>query len=86
MKGYKSIIFYTVIGGIGLVTALEGLDVKGILLPLACHVDPAAVIADGNACVDTVIKLAGLWTAGIAAAGGVLRAVTTTAIFKGLKD
>lgn len=81
MKGWKTFITFTIVGILGLVTAFEAVDIKSILLPLVCHVDPAVAFVS-DACTDKIIKLAGAWTAGLGAAGVFLRAVTTSSIFK----
>lgn len=85
MSGWKTIISFTIIGLLGLLTALETIDVKAILLPLVCHTDPALVMTEpADDCAGKVIKLAGYWTTAIAAVGMVLRAITSSAIFKGV--
>ncbi len=85
MKGFRSIAFFTFVGLLGLITALETVDVKAIMLPLVCHVDASTVPVDGaDDCTTKVIKYAGLWTAGIGAVGLFLRSITTSSIFKSL--
>lgn len=84
MKGWKTFVIFTIIGIMGLVTALEAVDVKSILLPLVCHVDPANFYADN--CTEGVIKFAGIWTSIISVIALWLRAVTTSSIFKSLKE
>jgi len=84
IKGWKTFAVFTVVGVLGLVTALEAVDIKSILVPLVCHVDAGAVIADD--CTAKIIKLAGVWTSALGTVGVFLRAVTTSAIFKSLKD
>lgn len=85
MKGWKTFIIFTIIGLVGLVTALEAIDVKSILLPLVCHVDPASdFVADD--CTTKIVKIAGVWTSVIAGVGIWLRVITTSGIFKSLKD
>lgn len=84
MTGWKTFVVFTIIGVLGLVTALEAVDIKSIFVPLVCHVDPAAAVADD--CTAKIIKLAGVWTSALGAVGVFLRAVTTSAIFKSLKD
>ena len=83
MKGWKSFIFFTLIGLLGLFTALEGIDITAFLLPLVCHVDPAVTLV-GITCAEGIVKIAGLWTTGLAAAGIFLRAITSSPIFKAL--
>jgi len=40
MSGFKTFIFFTLLGLSSLVVALEGFDLEAILLPMVCHVDP----------------------------------------------
>lgn len=85
MKGWKTVIFFTVTGVLGLTTALEGIDLKEILLPLVCHAPAnAQIVADE--CTGKIIQYAGYFTAGVSAVGVWLRTITATSIFKSLKD
>ena len=83
LKGWKTFLFFTITGILGLIAALEAIDVKSILFPLICHVPAEAQIV-ADECTEKVIKLAGAWSAGISAAGIFLRAITTSAIFKAI--
>jgi hypothetical protein len=85
MKGYKTIIYFTIIGALGLVTALEAVDLKAILLPLVCHVSPEAQIV-ADECTGKIIQYAGLFMTGFATVGGWLRIITSTAVFNSLKN
>lgn len=80
LQGYKTVVFFTITGLLGLVVALEAIDFQAILLPLVCHVDPSALEV-GNTCVDKIVSLSGKIVAGISAVGIFLRAVTTSPIF-----
>jgi len=85
MNGWKTIAFFTITGLLGLVTALEAIDLKAILLPLVCHVPAnAQIIADE--CTGKIVQYAGYFTVGVSAVGVWLRTITTTSIFKSLKD
>jgi len=85
MNGWKTIVFFTLTGLLGLVTALEAIDLKAVLLPLVCHVPAnAQIIADE--CTGKLIQYVGYFTAGVGAVGVWLRTITTTSIFKSLKD
>lgn len=85
MNGWKTFIFFTIVGILGLVTALEAVDIKSILLPLVCHVDASTVAVPGaEDCTYKIIKIAGVWTSVLSGVGIFLRAVTVSPIFKGL--
>lgn len=89
MKGFRSFVVWLIIGLLGLVTALESIDVKSILLPLVCQVDPSTAevpSAEASDCVSKVIKYVGYWTMGLASAGIALRAITSSAIFSSFRD
>lgn len=84
MKGWRTIVFFTGIGILGIVTTLGSIDIKEFLLPLFCHI-PADADPVGS-CADNIIKLAGIWTSFLGAAGVLLRAITSSAVFKSLND
>lgn len=89
MKGFRTVAIFAIIGLLGLVTALEAIDVKAFLLPLVCQADPAIALAVGsvpNECVSNVIKYVGYWTSGLSALGIGLRMITTSSIFKSFKE
>lgn len=85
MAGYKTIIFFTATGALGLVTALEAIPVKDIALQLVCHAPAnAQIVADE--CTGKIIKYVGYFTAAVSMVGVWLRTITTTSIFKSLKE
>ncbi len=85
MKGWKTFLSFGAIGALGLVTALQGIDVKSFLLPLVCQVpENAQIVADE--CTGKIISLVGYWTSGLSALAIFLRAVTTSPIFKNLVE
>lgn len=86
IKGWKTFVVFTIVGVLGLVTALEAVDIKSILVPLVCHVDAATANTITNDCTTNIVKIAGVWTSVLGAVGVFLRAVTTSGIFKSLKD
>lgn len=92
LSGWKTFVFFFITGLLGLVTAFEGIDWQGILLPLACQVDPdTIVVVDGatgedyGSCVEGVIKITGYVVTALSAVGVWLRTITKTSIFQSLK-
>lgn len=84
MQGWKTLLFFTATGLLGLVTALEAVDIKAIALPLICHVpENAQIVADE--CTGKIVSTAGVITAAISGIGVFLRTITTSSIFKSLK-
>lgn len=81
MKGWKTFVFFIITGLLGLVTALESIDVKEFLFPLLCQMPAnAQIVADE--CTGKIVQAAGMYTAGLSAAGILLRAITISPIFK----
>jgi len=80
IKGFRTFIVFTLIGVIGMLTALESIDVAKILLPLVCHFDPATY-DPAQPCSVKVLKWAGYWTAGISGLAMFLRTITSSSIF-----
>lgn len=84
MQRWKTLLFFTATGLLGLITAFEAIDVKAIALPLICHVpENAQIVADE--CTGKIVEAAGAITASISAIGIFLRMITTSPIFKSSK-
>jgi hypothetical protein len=83
MKGFKTFAFFGAVTLLGLITAFDATDITNILLPALCKVDPINLPAgDPNACVQSVVTLAGKIMVGVGVAGKLLRWVTTSPVFK----
>lgn len=86
MKGWKTFVFFGAVTLLGLVTVFDAEVVTNVILPVKCHLDPAALPtemdATAKACYEDVVKLAGAIMVGVGVVGKALRFITSTAIFK----
>jgi hypothetical protein len=82
MKGFKTFIFFGALALSGILTMLNADAIESVLQPALCQLDPAALPDVPTECMTRVVAAAGAVMTFVGIAGKVLRAITTTTIFR----
>jgi hypothetical protein len=82
MKGFKTFLFFGALALSGVLTMFNADAIESVLLPALCHIDPSFRPEVPTECMTKAVSAAGAVMAFVGVAGKVLRAVTTTSIFR----
>jgi hypothetical protein len=96
LKSLRTLLFFSAVSALGVVTMLESTNIQAILLPALCHVDLETAVSlsamtslEGEVptdCVANVVRITGAIMLFLGVCGKALRFITTTPIFKPEKD